>query len=318
MEKIPLKLVIVGHVDHGKSTLIGRLLFDTGSLSTDKVIEIQQICSSLGKEFEFGYVLDNLEEERDQGITIDTTQIFFTSKDRHYVIIDAPGHVEFLKNMITGASQADTAAIIIDAEEGIREQTKRHAFLLSMLGIRRIVILINKMDKVGYNPERFSEIKTIFQDFLREINIFPSHFIPISASHGDNVVKKSENTPWYQGPSFLNALDTVDILGISQTAPLRFIVQDVYNFSKRIIVGKVASGKLRNNDEITILPTGEKTQIGSLEEYHRTPNFAETGKCIGLTTKDKVFCDRGFVFSDPSDTPGITQNVCATISKNMG
>lgn len=308
-----LKLVIVGHVDHGKSTLIGRLLFDTGSLPIDKVTEIQQICSSLGKEFEFGFILDNLEEERDQGITIDTTQIFFRSEKRQYVIIDAPGHVEFIKNMITGASQAGAAAVIIDAEEGVQEQTKRHAYILGMLGIQNIIVLINKMDRTGYDRDRFDEVKKSFGGFLNEIGLSAGYFVPISASHGDNVVTRSEKTPWYQGPTFLDALDALRIGGDFQDSPLRFSVQDVYNFSKRIIAGKVLSGTLHRNDKILILPSGETTCIRSLEEYLKDPTVAETGKCIGVTTADKVFCDRGYVFSDLHDTPAVTHTFSANI-----
>jgi bifunctional enzyme CysN/CysC len=308
-----LKLVIVGHVDHGKSTLIGRLLFDTGSLPIDKVTEIQQICSSLGKEFEFGFILDNLEEERDQGITIDTTQIFFRSEKRQYVIIDAPGHVEFIKNMITGASQAGAAAVIIDAEEGVQEQTKRHAYILGMLGIQNIIVLINKMDRTGYDRDRFDEVKKSFGGFLNEIGLSAGYFVPISASHGDNVVTRSEKTPWYQGPTFLDALDTLRVGWDFRDSPLRFSVQDVYNFSKRIIAGKVLSGTLHRNDKILILPSGETTCIRSLEEYLKDPTVAETGKCIGVTTADKVFCDRGYVFSDLHDTPAVTHTFSANI-----
>lgn len=313
MDDKSLKFVIVGHVDHGKSTIIGRLLFDTGSLPKDKIVEIQQICSSLGKEFEFGYILDNLEEERDQGITIDTTQIFFNSKNRRYVIIDAPGHVEFVKNMITGASQAEAAAIIIDAKEGIKEQTKRHAFILSMLGINRVIVLINKMDLVGYEKKRFDKIKNSFLGFLKEINLNAVHVIPICAHNGDNVVKKSDKIQWYHGPTFLEALETFSIQRNSQIKPLRLAVQDIYNFSRRIIVGKVVSGTLRQNDEVKVLPSGEITHIQSLEEYLKNIKEAEEGKCVGITTADKVFCDRGYVFSDPRDTPVITRKFCANI-----
>jgi sulfate adenylyltransferase large subunit len=313
MDNDLLKLVIVGHVDHGKSTLIGRLLFDTHSISDDKIAEIKQICSALGKEFEFGYILDNLEEERDQGITIDTTQIFFGSKNRRYVIIDAPGHVEFIKNMITGASQAETAAIIIDAEEGVKEQTKRHAFILSMLGMKNVIVLVNKMDRVGYNQGRFDEIKDTFIDFLKEIRLNAVDIIPISARKGDNVVKRSENLSWYSGHTFLETLESLCCKENEKDLPVRFVVQDIYNFSKRIIAGKVVRGVLQQNELVTILPSDESTQIQSLEEYLKSPKMAETGKCIGITTADKVFCDRGYIFSDPNDKPVVTHQFRANI-----
>ncbi|MDD1696570.1 MAG: GTP-binding protein [Methanoregula sp.] len=313
MEDKILKLVIVGHVDHGKSTLIGRLLFDTNSLPNDKISEIQQICSSLGKDFEYGFILDNLEEERDQGITIDTTQIFFSSGNRQYVIIDAPGHVEFVKNMITGASQAEAAVVIIDAEEGVKEQTRRHAYILGMLGIQKVIVLINKMDRVGYDKKRFNDVKESFVNFLNAIKLNAAYFIPICANTGDNIVKRSDNIPWYQGPTFLEALDSLQTHQSPNDKPLRFIVQDVYNFSRRIIGGKVLSGVLHQKEEILILPSKEKTRIQSLEEYMKNPTEAETGKCIGVTTADKVFCDRGYVFSDPFDSPMVTRQFCANI-----
>jgi sulfate adenylyltransferase large subunit len=313
MEEKILKLVIVGHIDHGKSTLIGRLLFDTGSLPNDKISEIQQICSSLGKEFEYGFILDNLEEERHQGITIDTTQIFFSSKKRQYVVIDAPGHVEFVKNMITGASQAEAAVVIIDAEDGVKEQTRRHAYILGMLGIQKVIVLINKMDRVGYDQKRFNDVKASFVDFLNAIKLNAAYFIPICANTGDNIVERSDNFPWYQGPTFLEALDSLQVNLVSQDKPLRFIVQDVYNFSKRIVAGKVLSGVLCKNEEIIILPSKERTHIQSLEEYMKNPTEAETGKCIGVTTSDKIFCDRGYVFSDPIDIPVVTCQFRANI-----
>jgi len=215
--------------------------------------------------------------------------------------------------MITGASQAETAAIIIDAEEGVKEQTKRHAFILSMLGMKNVIVLINKMDRVGYNQGRFNAINNAFTHFLKEIRLNAVDIIPISASKGDNVVKRSDHLPWYAGHTFLEALDSLHLKKNEQDLPVRFVVQDIYNFSKRIIAGKVVSGVLPQNEMVTILPSGESTQILSLEEYLKSPTTAETGKCIGITTTDKVFCDRGYVFSDPDDTPRVTHQFRANI-----
>src|SRR3989344_3608955 len=173
-EKENMKIVIVGHVDHGKSTLIGRLLYDTNSLPEGKVEEIKLVCESLGKKFEVGYVLDSLEEERDQNVTIDTTQTFFKTNKRNYAIIDAPGHIEFIKNMITGASQAEAAILIVDAEEGVQEQTRRHIYILKFLGLNQIIVVINKMDIVGYEEKRFSKVKDDLVNFLLNIDIKPS------------------------------------------------------------------------------------------------------------------------------------------------
>ncbi|KYC53475.1 MAG: Elongation factor 1-alpha [Candidatus Methanofastidiosum methylothiophilum] len=301
MDEGYLKFVIVGHVDHGKSTLIGRLLYDTGSIPIEKVEEIKNICDSLGKQMEFGYVMDHLEEEREQGITIETTQTFFKTNKRNYVIIDAPGHVEFLKNMITGASQAEAAILIIDAEEGVREQTKRHAYILSMLGISQVIVVINKMDLISFDREKFESIKSDLLNFLKEIGITPSYIIPISAKEGDFVASKSANLPWYSGPTVLEALDSFIPKERSVKKPLRFAVQDVYNFDKRIVAGRVESGLLKKDQSITILPSGEKTKVKSIEEFLKTTEEAEPGKSTGLTTLDKLFVDRGNIIVDSDD-----------------
>jgi sulfate adenylyltransferase large subunit len=314
MEKQTLKFVIVGHVDHGKSTLIGRLLYDTHSLPDEKIEEIKKFCEALGKDIEFGYIMDHLEEERDQGITIDTAQIFFSSGKRDYVIIDAPGHVEFVKNMITGASLAEAAILIVDAEEGVKEQTKRHAYILGMLGLSQVIAVINKMDLVGYRKERYEEVKEELLTFLKEIHISPRYIIPISAKDGENVAKKSTLMEWYDGPTILDALDELELKKSAADHPMRFVVQDVYNFSKRIVVGKVESGVMSSGDSIVILPSQETTTVKSIEEFLRTPSSAEAGKAIGFTTKDKVFIDRGnvLIHSD-SRRPAITKTIRANI-----
>jgi small GTP-binding protein len=202
MEKESLKFVIVGHVDHGKSTLIGRLLFDTNSLQEGKMEEIRRISKDLGKKMEFSFLLDHLREEREQGITIDTAQTFFRTDKKEYTIIDAPGHVEFLRNMITGSSQAEAAILIVDVVEGIMEQTKRHANILSLLGVEKVIVAFNKMDSVSYKKEVFEKIKTELEDFLGKIKIKPEFCIPISAYDGDNVAVKSKNMDWYKAQQF--------------------------------------------------------------------------------------------------------------------
>ncbi|MCC7572387.1 MAG: GTP-binding protein [Candidatus Methanofastidiosum sp.] len=314
MDEGYLKFVIVGHVDHGKSTLIGRLLFDSGSIPKEKIDEIKSICDSLGKEMEFGYVMDHLEEEREQGITIETTQTFFKTKKRNYVIIDAPGHVEFLKNMITGASQAEAAILIVDAEEGVREQTKRHAYILSMLGITQVIAVINKMDLISFDREKFESIKADLLNFLREIGIKPSYIIPISAKNGDFVASSTFNLSWYSGPTVLEALDSFVPKERSVEKPLRFAVQDVYNFDKRIIAGRVESGLLKKDQAVTVLPSGEKTKVKSIEEFLKNPEEAEPGKSIGLTTLDKLFVDRGNIIVDSNDSSyNVTSSFRASI-----
>lgn len=308
-----LKFVIVGHVDHGKSTLIGRLLYDTKSLPEGKIEEIKQLCDSLGKEIEFGYVMDHLEEERDQGITIDTAQTFFSTDKRDYVIIDAPGHVEFVKNMISGASQAEAAVLIVDAEEGVKEQTKRHAYILGMLGLSQVIVVINKMDLVEYNQKRFEKVKKELIEFLSNLNIVPAYVIPISAKKGDFIANKTGNLGWYDGPSLLEALDTFKTKENANEKPLRFVVQDVYSFDKRIIAGRVESGIIRMGDRIKILPSGEETRVKSVEEYLKNVTEAEAGKSIGITTEDKLFIDRGNVIVSGCDLPAVTNRIKANV-----
>src|SRR5256886_12374467 len=191
-----LKIVIVGHVDHGKSTFVGRLFHDTGSLPEGKLEQLQQVAERRGVPFEWANLMDALQSERDQNITIDTAQIWFRTQKRQYVIIDAPGHKEFLKNMVTGAANAEAALLLIDAAEGVQEQSRRHGYLLNLLGIRQIVVLVNKMDLAGYSQERFSQIEKEFRGFLKGIGVEPRLFLPMTAKDGDNIASRSANTPW--------------------------------------------------------------------------------------------------------------------------
>jgi len=308
-----LRLVLSGHVDHGKSTLIGRLFYDTGSLPEGKIEEIKSICDSLGKPLEFGYVMDHLAEERDQGITIDTAQTFFQTADREYNIIDAPGHVEFVKNMITGASQAEAAILIVDAQEGVQEQTRRHAYILSMLGLNQVIVVINKMDLVDWQEKRFKEVIKELGSFLKEVNIKPKHIIPISAQKGDNIAKPSKNLAWFKGPTVLKALDAFSVKRSPTDQPLRLPIQDVYKFDQRIIAGRLASGVIKKGQEITILPSKEKTTVTELKEFKKQPEFAQAGQSIGLTTKDPVFVDRGNIITGTKDLPEVKKEVKAHV-----
>lgn len=309
-----MKLVIVGHVDHGKSTLIGRLLYDTDSLPEGKIEEIKSICEQLGKPMEFGYIMDHIQEEREQGITIDTAQTFFKTEKRNYVIIDAPGHREFVKNMITGASQAEAAILIVDAEEGVGEQTRRHAYILGMLGLDQVAVVINKMDLVKYERDRFEKVRKDLLKFLSSIKIRPSMVIPISAKEGDNIAKKSENMGWYSGPTVLGALDSFKTESSSREKPFRFPVQDIYKFDKRIIAGRVESGTVKPGDRILVLPSREETEVKNIEVYRQDIKEAEAGKSIGMTTEDKLFVDRGNVIvHQKNDSAESTREVNAHI-----
>ena len=202
-----MRLVIVGHVDHGKSTLVGRLLSDTGSLPEGKLEFVQDICDQQGKTFEFAFLLDALQEEQEQGITIDTSQIFFHTPKRKYVIIDAPGHKEFLKNMVTGAADAEAALLLIDAKEGVQEQSRRHGYILKLLGLTQVAVVINKMDLVGYDEKVYSKIKKEYSNFLKSLGVEAKEFIPVSAKLGINIAELKDEMPWYKGPTVLNMLD---------------------------------------------------------------------------------------------------------------
>lgn len=310
-----LSFVIVGHVDHGKSTLIGRLLYDTDSLPPDKIEEIKKASKEQTRATEFAYLLDHLEEERKQGITIDTTQVFFKSDKRRYVIIDAPGHVEFVKNMITGASQAEAAVLIVDVVEGVKEQTKRHSYMLSLLGLKQVVVVVNKMDLIDFSQEKFNAVREKTGEFLKSINIESEIYIPISAINGDNVAKRSEKMGWYDGPTFIESLDTLRNKQLAENKPLLFPIQDVYKIDdKRINVGRIEAGAIAKDEQIKILPTGEETKVNSIEKFLQdNVSGACAGECIGITTTDSVFLDRGNVVCLAGSEPVLTDTVTANI-----
>jgi sulfate adenylyltransferase large subunit len=302
MEEAALPIVITGHVDHGKSTLIGRLLYDTGVLKEDRYREIIQTSSMLGKETEFAFALDALEEERERGVTIDTTQIYFQTPKRKYVIIDAPGHKEFLRNMITGASYAEAAVLIIDAKEGIMEQTKRHAYLLNMVGIKEVCVLINKMDLVGYSEAVFEQIQKDILSFLSALSMHPRRFIPISALSGVNVARRDTAMDWYQGPSLLEALDEMDYKAFEER-PFRFPVQDLYPVGdETVILGRIESGEVMRGMEVCILPEGKMGKIKEIKKFMQTDiQRASCGESIGLTLDGIDSIRRGSVLSGGRD-----------------
>jgi bifunctional enzyme CysN/CysC len=227
-----MNIVIVGHVDHGKSTLIGRLLADTNSLPKGKLEDVQQQCQKNSQVFEYAFLVDALKDERSRGITIDTSRCFFKTKKRDYIIIDAPGHIGFLKNMITGAARAEAAILVIDAHEGIQENSRRHAYMLSMLGIKQIAVVVNKMDLHDYDEKVFERIKKEYTEFLKELYITPQAFIPISARLGENIVSTSKKMDWYKKNSVLEAIDSFKKEAPDEKKPLRFPVQDIYKFTQ--------------------------------------------------------------------------------------
>ncbi len=308
-----LKIVIVGMVDHGKSTFTGRLLYDTGSLPDAKLEEIKKASQELGKEIEFAFLIDHLQEEREQEMTIDTAQIFFRTNKRRYVIIDAPGHVEFIKNMITGAAQADAAVLIVDAQKGVEVQTKRHSVILGMLGIRNVIVVMNKMDLVEYGQQRFETVKKEILEFLASIDIAPSYVIPISAKKGDFVAEYTETMPWYEGPSVLDALDMLEGQQPDYEKPLVYPVQDTYYFGERLLVGRVESGKLAKNDQILVLPTNKKTTISDIRVFEKEKNEAVAGECIALTLTELFPMERGNIIVHEEARPIVTDSFHATL-----
>jgi len=296
-----MNIVIVGHVDHGKSTVIGRLLADTGSLPEGKLEMIRELCRRTSKPFEYAFLLDALKDERAQGITIDTARCFFKTDKRKYIIIDAPGHIEFLKNMITGASRADAALLVIDAHEGIKENSRRHGYMLSMLGIKQVAVLINKLDliAVGDREGVYENITAEYGAFLQQIELKPTCFIPVSAAEGYNIAARSESMPWYSGPTVLEALDSFAEVPAPDGLPLRMWVQDVYKFTnqndeRRIVAGTVSSGTLAVGDEIMFLPSGKKTFVKSIEGFNEPPKkTAGAGCATGFCMSEQIYAKRG-------------------------
>jgi bifunctional enzyme CysN/CysC len=311
-----LRVVIVGHVDHGKSTLVGRLLHDTGSLPAGKLDQIRAVCRRRGMPFEWAFLMDALQAERDQNVTIDVSHIWFRSGLRPYVIIDAPGHKEFLKNMVTGAAQADAALLLIAANEGVQEQSKRHAYLLSMLGVRQVIVLVNKMDTVGYDQEVFRQIEREYRRFLEHLRVQPKTFIPVAARDGVNLVERGlDAMAWYQGETLLESLDRLETPAPAVDQPLRFAVQDVYRFDeRRLIAGRVEAGCLRVGDAIVFAPNNKEAVVASIERWQSPPkSFAFSGESVGLTLQEQVFVERGHIASHRQNNPVETNRFKAKV-----
>lgn len=294
-----MNIVIVGHVDHGKSTVIGRLLADTGSLPEGKLESVKEYCKKNSRPFEYAFLLDALKDEQAQGITIDTARCFFKTNKRDYIIIDAPGHIEFLKNMVTGASRAEAALLVIDANEGIKENSKRHGHIVSMLGIKQVVVLVNKMDLVNFDRDIFNSITEEFTEFLNKINIKPINFIPISAFNGDNIAEKSSFTTWYDGPTVLRQLDSFANRKEDIQLPFRMPVQDIYKFTeendhRRIVAGTILSGTIKAGDEVVFLPSKKKSVINSIEGFNvSSTDKVVAGQAIGVTLKTQIYIKPG-------------------------
>ena len=307
-KKEQLKIVIVGHVDHGKSTLIGRLFYETDSLPDGQYEKVVKSSEKRGMPFEWSFLLDSLQAERDQGITIDTTQIWFKTPNRDYCIIDAPGHKEFLKNMISGAASSEAALLMIDANEGVKEQSKRHGYLLHLLGVKQIAVVVNKMDLVNYSEEKFNEIKTEYTKYLNSIGVEPKYFIPVSAYNGDNIVEESDKMPWYKQGTITQTLDKFEKAPEPTELPLRLPIQDVYKFDeRRIIVGRIESGTLKVGDKLIFNPGNLSQKVKSIEVLNaESPSQVSAGQSVGITLESQIFVERGQVATHIKDAPKLT------------
>ncbi len=319
-EKPHINLVTIGHVDHGKSTLVGRLLWDTGNIPEQEMRKIEEKAKELKKEsFKFAFLMDRMKEERERGVTIDIMHQRFDTSKYYYTIIDAPGHRDFVKNMITGASQADVAILVVGAKEGIMPQTKEHVFLARTMGIKNMIVVINKMDEVNWDQKKYEEVKKNLENLLRTVGYDVSKmlFIPISAWYGDNVVNKSQNMPWYTGPTVIEALDMIEPPELPIDKPFRMPIQDVYNIKGvgTVVVGRVETGILRPGDKVIIEPPHKEGEVKSIEMHHEPLKEAKAGDNIGVNirgiTKDDV--DRGDVIGKPDNPPTVVKEFTAQI-----
>lgn len=320
-EKPHLNLVTIGHVDHGKSTTVGRLLYDSGAIREEDLRKLKELAKELKKEtFEFAFIMDRLKEERERGLTIDIMHQRFDTQKYYFTIIDAPGHRDFVKNMITGASQADGAILVVSAKEGIQEQTKEHVQLIKIFGINQLVVAINKMDAVNYSEAAFTKLKEELKKLLQTVGykLDEKAFIPISAYNGDNVVKKSDKMPWYKGYTLVEALDALFVEPPKPIdKPLRIPIEDVYSITGvgTVPVGRVKTGILRKGDKVVFMPEGVSGEVKSIEMHHEEIPEAKPGDNIGFNvrgiSKDQI--KRGSVAAHPESAPKPVKEFTAQI-----
>lgn len=294
-----LTVVIGGHVDHGKSTIIGRLLADSGAMPAGRIEQVKALCARTSRPFDYAFLLDALKDERAQGITIDAARVFFRTATRDCIIVDAPGHVDLLKNMITGAARADAALIVIDAREGVQDNSRRHGYIAAMLGIRQVAVLVNKMDLVDCDRDRFARIEAEYRAFLAQLSLEPVAVIPVVGCDGDHIARRSDRMAWYTGPILAETLERFHAVWPDREQPFRMPVQDVYKFTnrgddRRIVAGTIESGNVRVGDEIVFYPSGKRATIKSFEAFNRVaPASAECGQAVGFTLREHVYVARG-------------------------
>ncbi|MFA4946432.1 MAG: translation elongation factor EF-1 subunit alpha [Candidatus Micrarchaeia archaeon] len=319
-EKPHLNLIFVGHVDHGKSTLVGRVLYDTGALTENDLRKLKEEAEKMGKAtFEFAFAMDQLKEERERGVTIDIAHRDFHTDKIYFTIIDAPGHKDFVKNMITGASQADAGVLVCSAKEGVQAQTIEHAFLLKVLGVGQFIVAINKMDSVNYDEAKYKETVEALKAKIKPMGypVDKMQFIPTSAYNGDNIVKKSEKTPWYNGPTLVEALNMLNVPNKPTDKPLRLPIQEVFTITGQgtVPVGRVEAGIMKPNQKIIIMPEGVVGEVKSIEMHHQQLQQAIPGDNVGFALKnvDKKAIKRGSVVGDPASPPTVAEEFKAQI-----
>lgn len=319
-EKPHINLIFIGHVDHGKSTLVGRFLYDSGALPENEYRKIKEEAEARGKgSFAFAYVMDNLKEERERGVTIDVSYKKFSGKNNNFTIIDAPGHRDFVKNMITGTSQADAAVLVISCKDGPQMQTKEHAFLANVMGIKQLTVAINKMDEVGYKEADYKRVKEEATKLVKMAGFKDEQFsvIPVSAWMGDNVAKKSTNMPWYTGQTLLERLDSLSAPKLPTDKPLRLPIQDVYSIKGvgTVPVGRVETGIIKPNDKIIFMPSKAVGEVKSLEAHHESLTQALPGDNIGFNVRglERKDCNRGDVVGHQTHPPMVAKDFEAQI-----
>jgi elongation factor 1-alpha len=320
-DKPHMNLIFIGHVDHGKSTTVGRLLYETHVITDRDIQRYKELTQQMNRPtFEFAFVMDQLKEERERGITIDIMHRDFQTPKYYFTIIDAPGHRDFVKNMITGASQADAAVLVVSAVDGVQAQTREHAILANVLGIAQMIVGVNKMDAANYDQKKFEEAKSNVQQLLKSLgyrNVDAINFVPYSALAGDNVAAKSDKMPWYNGPTLLGALDLLTVPAKPTDKPLRLPIQDVYSISGfgTVPVGRVETGVMKPGDQVIIMPSGAKAEVKSIEMHHQQLQKAEPGDNVGFNIKgvDRKDVKRGDVVGPSNNPPTVVSEFKAQI-----
>ncbi|KXS46629.1 MULTISPECIES: translation elongation factor EF-1 subunit alpha [Methanohalophilus] len=311
-DKPHMNLAVIGHIDHGKSTLVGRLMYETGAIPQHVIDKFREEAKEKGKEsFAFAWVMDSLKEERERGITIDIAHKRFDTDKYYFTIVDCPGHRDFVKNMITGASQADAAVLVVAATDGVMAQTKEHVFLSRTLGINQLIIAVNKMDATDYSEDKYNQVKKDVSELLGMVGFKAADvpFIPTSAFEGDNVSKNSSNTPWYNGPTILECLNSLKLPEAPDDLPLRVPVQDAYTISGigTVPVGRVETGVMKKGQMVTFMPSGASGEVKSIEMHHEEANEARPGDNIGWNVRGvgKADVRRGDVCGESKNPPTV-------------